>query len=442
MSLSFRGGVHPDGKKGASRKKPIEYLKPPAVVTIPMAMHIGAPCAPTVRVGSLVKLGQVIGESSLPVSAPIHASVSGKVTAVEPRLHPNGDKVMSVVIENDFKDEPDPSIAPRGSVESLSNEELLAAIKDAGIVGLGGAAFPTHLKISSGLGKVDTLLINAAECEPYITSNHRALLEKPEEMIGGIRVLMKLFGLSRAYIGIEANKYDAVKVLKHALPQKQSDIVIKVLRTKYPQGGEKQLIYAVTKREVPPGQLPASVGCAVFNVDTCAAIHRAITTGMPLIQRTVTVTGSAVANPKNLTCRIGTPFSDLVEGAGGYREEPYKVIMGGPMMGTALQGLDAPVIKATNALLSFSRDEDRVEKDPVCIRCGRCVGVCPMRLMPLYMYMHYGNENFPELEKLNLTDCIECGSCSFICPGRLHLAQSFKVAKVRLAEFKRKGDKA
>jgi electron transport complex protein RnfC len=437
MALTFRGGVHPDDKKDSTRKKPFETITAPAAVVIPMSMHAGAPCQPLVKKGDLVRMGQKIGDSTSPVSSPIHSSVSGTVSAVEPRLHPNGSYVMSVVIDNDFADTLDESISPKGSVESLSAEELISVIREAGIVGLGGAAFPTHVKISSGIGKVDTLIINCAECEPYITSGHRSLLERPEEIIGGVRILMKIFGLDKAVMAIEANKFDAVRVLEKALPQRSSPIKIKVLKTKYPQGGEKQLIYSVTKREVPPGQLPAAVGCAVFNPDTCAAIHNAVTTGMPLITRGVTVSGSAIANPKNLICRIGTSFEDLVAASGGFKEEPYKLVMGGPMMGTALQDIEIPVIKATNAFLAFSQNEDKFSDNPTCIRCGRCVEACPMNLMPVYMYMYYQKEMFPELDKLNVTDCIECGSCSYTCPGRLYLTQSFRVAKVRLADYKK-----
>jgi len=437
MALTFRGGVYPDEKKELTRKKPFETIPAPATVIIPMSMHIGAPCQPMVKKGDAVKMGQKIGDNTAPVSSPIHSPVSGTVVAVEPRLHPNGTNVMSIVIENDYADTLDDSVYPRGSVESLSSENLLAVIREAGIVGLGGAAFPTHVKISSGIGKVNTLIINCAECEPYITSGHRALLERPEEIIGGIRILMKIFNLDSAIIAIEANKFDAVKVLEKALPQKSSPIKIKILKTKYPQGGEKQIIYAVTKRQVPPGQLPAAVGCAVFNPDTCAAIHNAVTTGMPLITRNVTVSGSAIANPKNLVCRIGTPLSDLAAASGGFKEEPYKLIMGGPMMGIALTDIEVPVIKQTNAFLAFSQNEDKFADEPTCIRCGRCVEACPMNLMPVYMYMYYQKEMFPELDRLHVTDCIECGSCSYTCPGRLFLTQSFRVAKVRLADYKK-----
>ena len=354
MALTFRGGVHLDDKKELTRKKAFETIPAPATVVIPMLMHVGAQCQPLVVPGSKVKLGQKIGDSNAPISAPIHASVSGTVSAVEPRLHPNGNMVMSVVIENDYSDTLDESVKPHGSVESLSSDELIRIIREAGIVGLGGAAFPTHVKIQSGIGKVDTLIINCAECEPYITSGHRSMLEHPEEIIGGIRVLMKIYHIDNAVLAVESNKLDAVRVLEKALPQKSSPIKIKVLKTKYPQGAEKQLIYAVTKKEVPPGQLPAAVGCAVFNLDTCAAIHNAVTTGMPLISRGVTVSGSAIANPKNIICRIGTPLSELAAAAGGFKEEPFKLLMGGPMMGVALTDIELPVIKNTNHFSTFT----------------------------------------------------------------------------------------
>lgn len=437
MARTFPGGVHPDDKKDATRKKPLEHVPSPKTVIIPMSMHIGAPCQPLVQVGDKVKMGQKIGESKSPVSAPIHASVAGTVLAIEPRMHPNGTKVLSVVLENDFSDALDESIAPRGTVESLSAEELMAIVREAGIVGLGGAAFPTQIKLQSGIGKVDKLIINCAECEPYITSGHRGLLENAEAILGGVRAIMKVLQVEDVTFAIESNKYDVVQVLERTLP-KDTPVKVRIVKTKYPQGGEKQLIYAVTRRRVPPGQLPASVGCAVFNPDTCAAIHEAITTGMPLITRTVTVSGPAVANPKNLICRIGTQFDELLAASGGLKEEPSKLIMGGPMMGQALVHDAVPVIKATNAFLAFTDEEDHSVEEPMCIRCGRCVSVCPMNLMPLYMYMYYHKDRYEELEKLNVADCIECGCCSYICPGRLHLTQTFKVGKIRLNEYRKK----
>jgi electron transport complex protein RnfC len=439
MAFKFRGGIHPDGNKETTRQKSIEDLPAPQEIIIPMIMHIGAPCTPCVKVGHHVLLGEKIAVAADNISIPIHASVSGHVKSIEPRPHPNGGQVLSVVIENDGEDTPHPTMRPYGSVESLSTEELVAIIQETGIVGLGGAAFPTHAKIRSGLGKVNTLIINGAECEPYITSDHRLMLEAPEEIVGGLRVLLKIFSLSNAIIAIESNKPDAIEALRHTLPKHDSGVRVHPLATRYPQGAEKQLIYAVTGREIPPGALPAAVGAAVFNVDTAAAIHRAVTTGRPLLRRIVTVSGSGVSNPKNLRVRLGTPLKTVFEATGGFKEQPFKIIMGGPMMGVAQHSLDVPVIKATNALLAFSRDEGAVEKNPVCIRCGRCVTSCPMRLLPVYLY-HYEQKNMlSQCERLHVSDCIECGCCSYVCPGRLHLVHSMRNAKQKLREALAKG---
>jgi len=437
MARTFRGGVHPDEMKDATRKKALEAIPAPPTVTIPMLLHIGAPCEPVVAVGDHVKLGQVIGRSGAAMPPPIHASVSGLVKAIEPRLHPNGSMVKAVVIENDFNNTLDDSISPKGTIESLSAEAIIAIVKEAGIVGLGGAAFPTHMKISSGLGLVNTIIINAAECEPYITSGHRGMLENTGEIIGGIRLLMKATGIQNAIIGIEANKPDAVAAFEAQLPKRDSDIRLRVLKTKYPQGGEKQLVEVLTGRRVPPGGLPSAVGCAVYNTDTCAAVFRAVVTGMPLVTRNVTVAGSAIANPKNLIVPIGTPLADLVTAAGGFKDEPDKMLMGGPMMGIALTTLDIPVIKATNAFLAFCENEDKTVDEPICIRCGRCISACPMHLMPQRMYHCYDKGMFDELDALNVSDCIECGACTYICPGRLHLTQSFHIGKKRVAQYKK-----
>ena len=437
MAFAFHGGIHPEDRKEATRYKPIEALPPPERLILPMDMHTGVATQPMVKVGQNVLMGEKIADSTQSVSAPIHAPVSGKVVAIEPLPHPNGAKVLSVVLENDGRDAAHPDVKPFGSVESLTVGELITIVREAGLVGMGGAAFPTHIKIHSGIGKVDKLILNGAECEPYITSDCRIMLEMPEEVVGGLFALMKIFGLDNAYIAVESNKPDAVEALRRTLPQKDSPIRVVTLPTRYPQGAEKQLIRAVTGREVPPGELPASAGAAVFNVDTAAALHRAITTGIPLIRRIVTVAGSGVSNPKNLHVRIGTPLSVVFASTGDFREQPQKIIMGGPMMGVAQHDLAAPVIKATNALLAFSRGEGAlVGKEPICIRCGRCVRVCPMRLLPLYLY-HYEQKNMlDECERMRISDCIECGSCSYVCPGRLYLVHSFRTAKQKLRELK------
>ncbi len=433
----FFGGVHPNDKKSLSCEMAIERLPAPKTVVIPMSMHIGAPCKPLVKKGDMVTVGQKIGDNT-GLCVPIHASVSGKVLAVEARPHPNGTNVMSVVIENDFQDTLCETVQPRQSIEGLSAEELTAIIHEAGIAGMGGATFPTDVKISSGVGKLDTIIVNAAECEPYITSDDRLLRETPERVLEGLRILLRIFGLDKGYIGIEANKKTAISILQEKCPA-GGDIVVQVLKTRYPQGAEKQLIQTVTGRQVPPGGLPAAVGCGVFNAATCAAIYDAVYLGMPLVQRGVTVTGEAIKNPKNFIAPIGTPFADLIEAAGGFASDPYKVLTGGPMMGMTQFDLSVPVIKGTNAVTCFTQKQRVEAKTPHCIRCGRCVGVCPMHLMPLYLYQAERRDNVDELNRRNITDCIECGSCAYICPARIPLVQSFKngKAKVKAASAKK-----
>ena len=436
MRASFRGGIHPDPHKELTSKKRVEVLVPPSEIIIPMSMHIGVPCTPTVKKGDTVLMGQKVGDSTAFISVPIHASVSGTVKAVEPRLHPSGAKLMSVVIENDGLDtlcEP----TPVPDWEHADAETIIRAIREAGIVGHGGAAFPTHAKLRSALGPVDTLIANAAECEPYITADHRALLEYTDDIVGGLYVLMRVFPNVRVSVAIEHNKPDAIAMMKRATRGDERINVVE-LETKYPQGSEKQLIRAITGREVPPGKLPSEAGCCVLNVDTIGAIYRAIVNGMPDIRRIVTVSGSAIAVPKNLLVRVGTPISALVEACGGFTDQPQKIIMGGPMMGSAQFSLDVPVLKASNAVLFFSENEDRRVKTPVCIRCGRCIEACPMRLLPTYMYMHATHERWNECEALNVLDCMECGACTYECPGSLHLTQTFCVAKARVMERRKK----
>ncbi len=432
MAQSFFGGIHPNDKKAATNKKPIELLPPPAQVVIPMSLHIGAPCKPCVAVGDQVTVGQKIGEATAFVSAPIHASVSGKVVAVEPRIHFSGVKVMSVVIENDFNDTLCPDIKPVEKPGDLTPEQLVEIVKEAGIVGLGGATFPTHIKISSGLGKVDTVIINAAECEPYITSDHRYMLERPEEIIGGAKILARIFGVDRVHIGVEANKQNAAELLRLKIEEEKAPAVVEVLHTRYPQGAEKQLCQSITGRQVPPGALPAAIGCAVFNTVTAAAIYQAVTRGMPVTRRVVTVSGSGVNDPKNLDCPIGTPICELLDACGGVKKTTFKVMMGGPMMGHVQYDMDAPIGKGTNAILAFCEDEERTVEHPACIRCGKCVSVCPMHLMPVFMYQYERAGMLQELESANVMDCIECGACTYICPGRLHLVQTFRAGKQKI----------
>ena len=432
MAQSFFGGIHPNDKKAATNKKPIEKLPPPPQVVIPMSLHIGAPCRPCVSVGDHVNLGQMIGEATAFVSAPIHASVSGTVTAIEPRPHFNGTDMLSVVIENDYQDTLDPSVKPAEHPEDLGAEALTEIVKNAGIVGLGGATFPTHVKIASGIGKVDTVIVNGSECEPYNTSDHRILLEYPDEVIGGAKLLARLFQVDKVHIAVEANKLNAAQLLRQRIGEEKAPVVVDVLHTRYPQGADKQLCQSITGRQVPPGGLPAAIGCAVFSTDTTAAIWRAVYQGMPVIRRIVTVSGSGVVEPKNLECRIGTPLSCLFDACGGLSETTYKILMGGPMMGNAQHNADVPVGKCTNAILAFAREEERLSPHPTCIRCGRCAEVCPMRLQPVFLYQYAQRDMLPELEAGHVMDCIECGACAYICPGRLHLVHAFRTAKQKI----------
>ncbi|MCL2004109.1 MAG: electron transport complex subunit RsxC [Oscillospiraceae bacterium] len=436
MFHRFRGGVHPPDMKAATRHKPVETLPPPERVILPMSMHEGSPCEPVVRPDQEIFMGQIIADSAAVVSSPIHSPVSGRVQSIELHPHPNGTRVLSIFIENDGRDIPHESIHPKGSVESLTSEQLLRAIRDAGIVGMGGVAYPAHVKIAAARGKCETVVINAAESEPYITSDHRLMLEAPEEILGGLRVLMKLLEPKRAVIAVESNKRDAAEALRRTLPGK-TKIELVTLRARYPQGSERQIVKSITGRETPPGELPSDIGCAVFNAATAAALHRAVTTGQPLVRRIVTVSGSAVANAKNLDVRFGTPLADIFKATGGFREPPAKVMMGGPMMGVAQHDLSAPLIKGCGALIAFAKGDVPAKGDEICIRCGRCVGVCPAHLLPIYLYMNERNNRLKELERLRLNDCIECGACAYICPGRLHLVHSMVTGKQKLASVKK-----
>ena len=435
MRHSFFGGIHPDDGKRLAAASPITPLAAPEQVVIPMSMHIGAACTPCVQAGDEVKLGQVIGRSDAPVSVPIHASVSGTVAAVEPRLHPNGQTVMSVVINNDRKDTLDESIHSHVKEVEEDPKCLLQLIKENGIVGMGGATFPAHVKLSSAIGKVDTYIINAAECEPYITSDHRTLLEHPDEVLSGIRYVLKLLGLPKAVLAVEGNKQDAIAGLREQL-KGSTDIELMVLRVRYPQGAEKQLIQTVTGRQVPPGGLPADVGCIVMNAFTCWTVNRMVKTGMPSVERVVTVSGPGIAKPSNLLCRVGTPVKYLIEAAGGFQGEANKVLMGGPMMGSAIFDTSVPILRGTNGVLAFHAEQNKAKENPSCIRCGRCVAACPMHLQPVYLYAYERKGDVAGLKRLNAMDCIECGCCAYSCPGRLQLVQAMRNAKALIKKAK------
>ena len=431
MAFSFFGGVHPKENKMYACDVPVQDFPEPDILVIPMSQHIGAPCKPLVKKGDPVTVGQKIGDNQ-GLCVPVHASVSGKVKAVEMRPHTSGTMVMSVVIENDHQQTLCPDILPRSAedVAKLTPEELMNIIREAGIVGMGGATFPTHVKLSSGIGKVDTMIVNASECEPYIVSDDRLCREYPGETLAGIQILMKILGLSAATIAMEDNKPDAAKALRRAIDPR-SGITVLQLPTKYPQGAEKQLVHAVTGRQIPSGALPAAVGCAVFNAATCKAVYDAVYLGMPLIRRIVTVSGDIVMEPHNLMVPIGTSFNDLLE-AVGHSENPYKVLSGGPMMGAAQYDLSVPTIKGVNAITVLGASNRYEVADCRCLRCGKCIDACPMKLMPVLMYKSIQANDVQEMKDNNIMDCIECGSCAYTCPASVPLVLAFRAGKHRI----------
>ena len=430
MKHLFFGGIHPKYNKEMSKTIPTVKTIEPKSVVIPMLQHIGAPCSPLVKVGDRVKKGQKIGDGE-GLCVPVHASVSGVVRVIEPRPHVRGTDILSVIIENDFKNESVTMPIPD------SDDEILHAIREAGIVGMGGAAFPGNVKALGAMGNVDTLIANGCECEPYITADDTLLRTQPEKVISGMRILGQILNPKRLVLAVEDNKTEAIAELKKRL-DKEPWLELVILPTRYPQGSEKQLIQAVTGRQVPPGQLPVKVGCAVFNVSTFAAVCRAVTEGKPLTERIVTVSGEAIAQPQNFLVPIGTSFHDLIEIAGGLHDKTERVISGGPMMGAAQADLAVPVVKATNSVLCLLKDVNGAAENPVCLRCGKCVSVCPMRLQPLYMYRFTNAGRVDELNRMNLLDCMECGCCAFTCPGKLPLVETFRKGKQMVREAQKK----
>lgn len=432
---TFRGGVHPQSRKEATAEKPIIDLAPPKELVYPLSQHIGTPAVPCVKVGDAVLMGQKIAEANGFVSANIHSSVSGVVKGIEKRLHPNGNIMECIVIENDEQDSPIPEMSlPDCDYKALDGKELISLIQAAGIVGMGGATFPTHVKLSPPPeAKIDYVIINGSECEPYLTSDYRAMLETPQEILIGLSIIMQIFGLKTGYIGIEDNKPKAIQVMTAAAAEfKDAEIKIVSLKTKYPQGAEKQLIHAVTGRKVKPGQLPWQVGCIVSNIDTAASIMRAVVKHRPLMQRIVTLGGDALKNPVNYRVRIGSSFAHLLEQSGGLVAPVKKLIMGGPMMGLAVPNQGVPVIKGTSGILVFGEKAARLDAERPCVRCAKCLYVCPMNLQPNLLDKMSRNDNFDALEKLNITDCIECGSCAYVCPSKRRQVQQIKVAKVKM----------
>ncbi len=435
--LTFVGGIHPFDGKSLTKKKRIKDILPTGDLVYPLSQHIGAPAKAVVKKGDHVLAGQVLAESGGFVSAPILSSVSGTVKAIEPRRVVTGDLVMSIVVENDGKYE-DVGFAPKANVDKLSKQEILDLIRDAGIVGMGGAGFPTHVKLSpKNPDGIHYVIANCAECEPYLTSDYRRMVEEPMKLVEGLKIILRLFDNAKGIIAVEDNKSDCIETLTK-LTKDEPYISVKTLKTKYPQGGERQLIYAVTGRKVNASMLPADVGCIVNNVDTIVAVYHAVAEGRPLIERIVTVTGDAVKSPRNFRVKIGTSYQDILEQAGGFGVTPEKIICGGPMMGFGMFQLDVPTTKTSTALLAFQRDDVSRAKPTACINCGRCVEVCPGRVVPskLADYAeHFDEEAF--LENYGM-ECCECGCCSYVCPAKRPLTQEIKsMRKLQLAKRKK-----
>ena len=423
--LTFVGGIHPYDGKDISKDKPIRDILPKGEMVYPLSQHIGAPAQAIVAKGDRVLAGQKIAEAGGFVSAPVFASVSGTVKTIESRRVASGDFVQSIIVENDgaYEEAPAKNVKP---LQDMTADEIREAIKEAGIVGMGGAGFPTHVKLSpKEPEKIEYVIANCAECEPYLTSDYRRMLEEPDKLIGGLKIILKLFDRAQGILAVEDNKPDCVELLKK-LTKDEPRISVKALKTKYPQGAERMLVYATTGRKIHSKLLPADVGCVVNNVDTMVAVYRAVMGERPLMERIVTVTGDAIANPQNFRVRIGTNYQELVEAAGGFKIEPQKLISGGPMMGFALFDLNVPVTKTSTALLALTEDEVSMMEPGPCINCGRCLEVCPGRVMPsrLAMYAeHFDEEAFLEN---NGMECCECGCCSYICPAKRPLTQQIK----------------
>lgn len=435
-SLTFVGGIHPFEGKEMSKDKPIRDYLPKGEMVYPLSQHIGAPAKPVVEKGERVLAGQKIAEAGGFVSAPVHASVSGTVKGFEKRLNNTGSIVDCIVVENDGLYE-ETQFAEAESA-ALEKSEILERIREAGVVGLGGAGFPTHVKLApKEPDKIEYVLVNGAECEPYLTSDYRRMLETPELVVEGLKVILQLFDNAKGCICIEDNKPDCIAKMRE-LVKDIPRIEVKELKTKYPQGGERTLIYAVTGRQINSSMLPADVGCVVDNVDTVVAIYEAVDKGRPVTSRIVTVTGDAVRDPQNLRVPIGTPVQELIDAAGGFTAEPEKIVSGGPMMGFPLFRLDVPTVKTLSALLCLKEDPVSRAKQTACINCGRCVTVCPGRVVPARLATFAERGDMESFQKYDGMECCECGCCSYICPAKRPLTQQIKsMRKMVLAARKR-----
>lgn len=435
--LTFIGGIHPYDGKNLSKNKRIRDVLPKGDLVYPLSQHIGAPAVPIVKKGDRVLTGQKIADAAAFVCAPIYATVSGTVKAIEPRRVVTGDNVMSIVVENDGKyEETDP--LPVKELSAYTKEEIIERVKEAGIVGMGGAGFPTFIKLSpKNPEKIEYCIVNGAECEPYLTSDYRRMLEEPEKVLDGLRIMLKLFDKAQGIIAIEDNKPECIELFRK-LTRNETRISVKALKTKYPQGAERQIIYATTGRAIHSGKLPADAGCIVDNVDTVVAICHAVMEGKPLMERIVTVTGDAIAKPRNFKVRIGTNYHELIEEAGGFKEQPVKIISGGPMMGFGIFDLDVPTTKTASALLCLTKDDVSAMEPTACINCGKCVEVCPGRVVPKLLADYAENYREEEFLKNNGMECCECGCCSYVCPAKRTLTQSIKsMRKMMLAKKKK-----
>ena len=429
---ALKKGLHLYEGKELSKDFPITSINASSVTVYPLSQHIGAPAEPLVKPGDRVLKGQMIAKAGGFVSAPVHSSVSGTVKSIENRRVVNGSSVKSIVVENDGLDEEVEGMGVKSNPDELSPQELLQKIKDAGIVGLGGAGFPTAVKLSpKNAAEIDTLIINGCECEPYLTVDYRIMLEKGEQIVKAVRQVQRILPNAKAVFGIEDNKNDSIKVIKGFI-KSDDNMDICELKTKYPQGAEKQLISAITGRKPAPGTLPWQSGCIVNNIDTCASVFRAVVKGLPVTTRIVTLSGEAIANPSNCRVRIGSPFSYLIEKSGGFKQDAAKVLMGGPMMGTAVPNLSVPVIKGTSGIVAMGNASAKYDEETACIRCAKCVYVCPMNLQPNLLDMAARRDDYDKLEALYISDCIECGSCAYICPSKRRQVQQIKTAKAKL----------
>lgn len=434
--LTFKGGVHPYDGKDISKDKEITELVPEGDIVIPLSQHIGAPAVPLVKKGDRVLTGQLIGEAGGFISANIHSSVSGTVKGIEMRGLANGGKANCVIIENDGLYEEAEYV--KKELSELSAEEIRERVKNAGVVGMGGAGFPSNVKLTpKNPESIEYIIVNGAECEPYLTSDYRRMMEEPEKIKEGLLVVLKLFPKAKGYIAIEDNKPEAIRIMTETV-RDCSRIEVKPVKTKYPQGGERTLIYATTGRQINSSMLPADAGCIVHNVDTVVAIYNAVIEGKPLIRRIVTVTGEAVAEPKNFYVRIGTSYNQLLNAAGGLKTDAAKYISGGPMMGFAMMSLDVPVTKGTSSLLVLNKDDVKDSEESPCIRCGRCTEVCPGRVMPAKLSTLASKGNKEAFVRFGGMECCECGCCSFICPAKKPLTQNIKSMRKQILEDRKK----